>query len=182
MKWTVKINNKKKCIEIPEKVLDNEAFSLSVDGKVLKAKWQKKTNCIILLTDVNGITLERRIPLRTFKLSKLEDEAKIDTVVETSGTHPSSFEASLTQFVMGQNNRDKKAAAKGATIRSPITGTVLKVHTEEGAEVSKGDLLFIIEAMKMENKILATANGKVGSIKVKETDRVSTGAILTTIA
>ncbi|MBK5231283.1 MAG: carbamoyl phosphate synthase, partial [Thermoleophilia bacterium] len=51
--------------------------------------------------------------------------------------------------------------ASGESLVSPLQGTVLKVSVEAGAEVSEGDVMFIIEAMKMENEITAHRSGKV---------------------
>lgn len=57
-------------------------------------------------------------------------------------------------------------------ITSNIPGTIVKVYIKVGQEVQKGDPILLLEAMKMKNKILFHADGKVKSIKVKEGERV----------
>lgn len=64
---------------------------------------------------------------------------------------------------------------------SPLQGTVLKVSVEQGAEVSEGDVIFIIEAMKMENEITAHRSGKVEEIGASEGAAVSAGDTLAII-
>ena len=78
----------------------------------------------------------------------------------------------------------KSGAAAGASseaLPSPLQGTVLKVAVEQGAEVSEGDLICVIEAMKMENEITAHRSGKVEELKVSEGAAVSSGDVLAVI-
>jgi acetyl-CoA/propionyl-CoA carboxylase, biotin carboxylase, biotin carboxyl carrier protein len=73
------------------------------------------------------------------------------------------------------------AAAAGESLPSPLQGTVLKVAVEQGAEVAEGDLICVIEAMKMENEIVAHRAGKVTSLNVAEGAAVSSGDVLAVI-
>jgi acetyl-CoA/propionyl-CoA carboxylase, biotin carboxylase, biotin carboxyl carrier protein len=78
----------------------------------------------------------------------------------------------------------KSAGAAGASsesLPSPLQGTVLKVAVEQGAEVSEGDLICVIEAMKMENEIAAHRSGKVTALNVVEGAAVSSGDTLAII-
>jgi acetyl-CoA/propionyl-CoA carboxylase biotin carboxyl carrier protein len=73
------------------------------------------------------------------------------------------------------------ASASSESLPSPLQGTVLKVAVEQGAEVSEGDLICVIEAMKMENEIAAHRSGKVTSLNVSEGAAVSSGDTLAII-
>jgi acetyl-CoA/propionyl-CoA carboxylase biotin carboxyl carrier protein len=73
------------------------------------------------------------------------------------------------------------ASASSEALPSPLQGTVLKVAVEEGAEVAEGDLICVIEAMKMENEIAAHRSGKVTSLKIEQGAAVSSGDVLATI-
>jgi acetyl-CoA/propionyl-CoA carboxylase biotin carboxyl carrier protein len=73
------------------------------------------------------------------------------------------------------------ASASSESLPSPLQGTVLKVAVEQGAEVSEGDLICVIEAMKMENEIAAHRSGKVTALNVSEGAAVSSGDVLATI-
>jgi acetyl-CoA/propionyl-CoA carboxylase biotin carboxyl carrier protein len=71
--------------------------------------------------------------------------------------------------------------ASGETLVSPLQGTVLKVAVEKGAVVEEGDLVCVIEAMKMENEIAAHRSGKVTALNVTEGAAVSGGDVLAVI-
>ena len=73
------------------------------------------------------------------------------------------------------------AAASSESLASPLQGTVLKVAVEQGAEVAEGDLICVIEAMKMENEITAHRSGKVTALNVSEGAAVGSGDIIAVI-
>ena len=62
-----------------------------------------------------------------------------------------------------------------------MPGSILKVNVSVGDEVKKGDVLCILEAMKMENEIVSPQDGKVASINVSSGTSVSTSQILVTL-
>jgi biotin carboxyl carrier protein len=68
--------------------------------------------------------------------------------------------------------------AKVSEIKAPMPGMVLKVFVAEGDEVKKGDNLFVLEAMKMENIIKSPADVIIKKIKIKAGDKVEKGQIL----
>ncbi len=74
------------------------------------------------------------------------------------------------------------APAGGETISAPMPGTILSVNVTAGKAVKAGDILFILEAMKMENEILAPCDGTVSQVGVNAGQSVDTGALLCTIA
>jgi acetyl-CoA/propionyl-CoA carboxylase, biotin carboxylase, biotin carboxyl carrier protein len=73
------------------------------------------------------------------------------------------------------------AGASSESLPSPLQGTVFRVAVERGAEVSEGDLICVIEAMKMENEIVAHRSGKVTALNVTEGAAVSSGDVLAVI-
>lgn len=83
------------------------------------------------------------------------------------------FDALLEQ--LGLNNLNSN---KISDIKAPMPGLVLKVLVAEGDEVKKGESLFVLEAMKMENIIKAPADAIVKTIKIKPTDKVEKGQLL----
>ena len=74
------------------------------------------------------------------------------------------------------------SSAAVSKIEAPLPGIILSVDVKEGDTVKAGDKLMVMEAMKMENAILAETNGVVKSIKVKIQDSVLQGDILAEIA
>ena len=72
--------------------------------------------------------------------------------------------------------------AGGATVNAPMPGTILSINVQNGATVKTGDVLMVLEAMKMENEIMAPVDGTVASINVQSGASVDTGAVLCVIA
>ena len=76
----------------------------------------------------------------------------------------------------------KATGAAGATkVTAPMPGTILSVNVTVGQQVSEGQAVVILEAMKMENEIPAPASGTVASINVEKGATVETGAVLITL-
>ena len=67
-------------------------------------------------------------------------------------------------------------------VQAPMPGNIWKIKTSVGAKVNKHDVLLILEAMKMENEIVAPEAGMVTAILVKEGDSVEPGKILVELA
>ena len=74
------------------------------------------------------------------------------------------------------------APAGAQTVTAPMPGTILKVNVSNGQAVKKGDILMILEAMKMENEILAPCDATVSSVNVAQGATVESGAVLCTLA
>ena len=70
------------------------------------------------------------------------------------------------------------APAGGEQVTSPMPGTILSINVTQGAAVKKGDVLMILEAMKMENEILAPKDGTVAQVVVQKGSHVETGSPL----
>ena len=66
-------------------------------------------------------------------------------------------------------------------IKAPMPGTIIKVNVKVGDTVKKGDVLCVLEAMKMENDIMAPADGVVASVEVTQGASVATDAVLVTM-
>ena len=73
------------------------------------------------------------------------------------------------------------APAGGEKITSPMPGNILAINVTQGATVKKGDVLMILEAMKMENEIMAPCDGTVASVNTSKGAAVETGALLCVI-
>ena len=74
------------------------------------------------------------------------------------------------------------ALAAGEVVTSPMPGNILKINVTQGQHVSEGDVLIVLEAMKMENEISATKSGTVAQINVTKGAVVETGTPLVVIA
>ena len=72
----------------------------------------------------------------------------------------------------------KKDGGKAIKVNAPLPGNIFKVLVNEGDTVKKGDVLLIMEAMKMENNVLAEKDGTVSSVKVSVGDAVLQNDVL----
>ena len=94
------------------------------------------------------------------------------------GTKPAAKPAAKTR-----KSRSARSAAKGGgdELTSPMHGTIVKVAASDGDTVAEGDLILVLEAMKMEQPITAHKAGKVSGLSAKPGDTVTSGAVLATI-
>ncbi len=72
-------------------------------------------------------------------------------------------------------------SAGATTVSAPMPGTILSVNVNAGAAVKEGDVLMILEAMKMENEIMAPKAGKIASVSATKGASVKTGDVLCVI-
>ena len=76
----------------------------------------------------------------------------------------------------------KASGAAGAvSVKAPMPGNIMKVNCKVGASVKKGEVLMVLEAMKMENDICAPQDGVVASVEVAQGASVETDALLVTL-
>jgi geranyl-CoA carboxylase alpha subunit len=76
---------------------------------------------------------------------------------------------------------ERKDAAGAGAIRAPMAGKIIKLATAPGAAVAKGDLLVILEAMKMEHELRAATDGIIDTIAIKHGDQVAMRQLLVTV-
>ena len=76
----------------------------------------------------------------------------------------------------------KTSGAAGAVaVKAPMPGNIMKVNVKAGAAVKKGDVLVVLEAMKMENDVCAPEDGTVASVEVAKGATVETDTVLVTL-
>ncbi|GAA3060755.1 MULTISPECIES: acetyl/propionyl/methylcrotonyl-CoA carboxylase subunit alpha [Actinomycetes] len=118
------------------------------------------------------------------------EEERASVVMEVNGKRvtvglPASLAAGKLATQAGKKRRRKRtAAATGASgdqLTSPMQGTIVKVHAKNGDKVAEGDLILVLEAMKMEQPLTAHKAGKLKGLKAEAGASVSAGEVLATI-
>lgn len=115
----------------------------------------------------------------------LNDKRYEVEVNETEAVLTSVYEATPAQTLETSTPSPAPAAAAapvaqvaGSTVTSPMPGTILAVNVKEGQAVKSGEVLMILEAMKMENEIVAPCDGKVKQLLVSKGSTVDTDQTL----
>ncbi|MFW0121559.1 acetyl/propionyl/methylcrotonyl-CoA carboxylase subunit alpha [Rothia sp. CCM 9419] len=119
-----------------------------------------------------------------------QSEQRHQVVVEVNGKRlevvlPQSL-GSVTKPAPTAKKRKERGGSRAAAVNSheltsPMQGTIVKVALKDGDKVSEGDLVVVLEAMKMEQPITAHRSGKISGLKLKAGDTVSAGATIATI-
>ena len=110
-----------------------------------------------------------------------------DVAVEeiTDGSAPAAAPAAAAAAPAAPKAAPKPAAAAGpqggVKITAPMPGTIVEVKAKVGDPVKNGTVIAVLEAMKMENDIVADRDGTIASINVNKGDSVSTGAVIATL-
>ena len=99
-------------------------------------------------------------------------KARLSTI---STVHGENYKTFLTEKY---KNRKKWEEPNPKKLYSDIPGTVIKIYVEEGQEVKEGELMMVLEAMKMKNKIYFLSDGAVKKIYVSEGERIPKGHLM----
>jgi len=91
---------------------------------------------------------------------------------------PKEQKAAPPQREIQKREVKKPATGTSNEVTSPLPGTVLNINAKEGQTVNAGDVVLVIEAMKMENEIVAPDAGTITGISVKKGDNVQAGDLL----
>ncbi|MEM1135779.1 MAG: biotin/lipoyl-containing protein [Bacteroidota bacterium] len=133
-------------------------YKFSINGNT----YDVKINALeenIAQVEVNGTPYEVELE-KEIKTTKTPKLVRAKTPKPVGAPKPLATKVSLSQ------------------INAPLPGVILELSIKEGDEVKKEDTLLIMEAMKMENRVLAENNGKVKSIKVQVGENVLQGQLL----
>ena len=134
-------------------------FKISIRGKVYDIKIGDLQSSPISVW-VDGVEYHVGLP---------EENSDVAPPVEIPEKKPNEI---------GLKRPTPKTSSAEGTIRAPMPGTILKINVVEGDSVNKGDVLLILESMKMENSITSPKTGSVTSVYVSEGDPVQHGETL----
>lgn len=133
-------------------------FNVTVNGKAYAVE----------VEEVGGITYQ-----------PVQQEAPIQQAAVTAHTQSAPEPEKTTN--PSPKPKSPSEPVSGETISAPMPGTILDARVTEGQSIKSGDILFILEAMKMENEIVSPKDGVVNGIYTSKGATVSTGDALITI-
>jgi biotin carboxyl carrier protein len=144
------------------KGIDYEVEIAEVEGNIAKV-------------NVNGIPFEVELqePINAAKHPSI-------TVPKVQVSAPAR-PAAAPQTIETPAPQPSAAAGAGSAIKAPLPGTITDIRVQVGQQVNVGDIVLVLEAMKMQNNIEAETTGKVTSVLVKQGDTVMEGSVLLTI-
>ena len=118
------------------------------------------------------------------KVNGISYEVEVEEVMGGFSSSPEAVavtKASQEKIAPAPKAKVKKTESTGEKIECPMPGTVLKVNVNSGDNVKKGQVMFILEAMKMENEIMAPHDAKIIEVSVANGANVNTGDVLAVI-
>lgn len=126
--------------------------------------------------DHNAVEVEvNGAPYKVELDTEIKIPVKTKPVVKVATAQKESKPASVAASV---SHAPTAATASGATLKSPLPGTILDIFVKEGDTVKTGQRVILLEAMKMENNIDAEKDGVIKEIKVHRSDNVMEGDVL----
>lgn len=124
------------------------------------------------------VTLNNRIYEVEVEMGQAMLIDEYDAVAPAAPAAPTAVPAALAAPVAVP----AAALASGEVVKAPMPGNILKINVAPGQKVEEGDVLIVLEAMKMENEIVATKSGTVAQVAVSKGAVVETGTPLVVIA
>ncbi|WP_428328623.1 biotin/lipoyl-containing protein [Mucilaginibacter sp.] len=149
--------------------IDKKGDELTVNGVVLRPDIQQlNASSWHIINELQSYNVE----VVNFNSDEKTAEIKVNNHIYKV-TAKDQFDVLLDKMGLSSLN-----ATKVSDVKAPMPGMVLKVFVTEGEEIKKGDNLFVLEAMKMENIIKAPADVTVKTVKIKPGDKVEKGQVL----
>ena len=149
----------------------NQAGEITVNGKVVNVDMQALQDTTMYSTVINGESHDIRMN-------------------EGDGTYVVQLGGELFAVVVEDERTRRLAGIKGgpaditgeATLKAPMPGVVIEVLVTPGQDVEKGEIVLILESMKMQNEFKAPRAGKVHAVRVAAGDKVDQNGVLLTIS
>lgn len=169
-------------------------YTVDVAGKSVELRVEQGPGGVEVALGEEALAPARWIQISGALHSLEWGQRRVLVLVEPDPLEPGGFRVTLpgkTPIPLAPLDERTRAAAAGreanapkglGTLRSAMPGVIVEVHVEPGATVEAGQVLLILEAMKMQNEIKAAASGTVAKVHVSAGDTVPAGAKLVEFA
>lgn len=166
-----------------------ERFRAQVDGEWVDVTLEKSGDRMIVKSGDKTWNADLKRFQGTSLVSLILDNTSLeflinkndDTYTVLRGTELYSVKVKAAWGATTSGFGGHEGASGEASVDSPLTGVIVRIEVEKGEEVAKGDVLLVVEAMKMQNEIKAPKAGVVRAIKVKPGQKVTMRQPLMTI-
>jgi len=179
--YNIMIENRSYRVELVKKEGD-QLFEAKINDKPVELKLEKSETGV-----TSSFTLEVAGKEYRIELEKIDRQApftlKVNDApfkVQLKGPVKRITARTPTVQAMAKTERRRGAVEEGAVV-APMAGKIVSVKVKKGGTVKAGDVVCILEAMKMENEITATKTGKIQEVNVAEGTPVNDGDILVII-
>jgi acetyl-CoA/propionyl-CoA carboxylase biotin carboxyl carrier protein len=168
-------------------IVSDPAFIGDDDGFTVHTRWIETewNNTIEPFTGGDPIEEEDTIPRQTVVVEvggrRIEVSLPGDLALGNGGGAAAGAGVVRKKPKARKRGAHAGAAASGDAVTAPMQGTVVKVAVEEGQEVSAGDLVVVLEAMKMENPVTAHKDGTITGLAVESGAAITQGTVLAEI-
>lgn len=185
-RFSLNIIGKSFAIEVERE--EERRFYVKVNGKKYDAFLEDDSDKAVLMAVDGGLyTVEQEDEPKSGKISvKVNERKRIIESRDLFSPKVIAQEKSTTKgievehFIKGEEGA-KQISGPQKGILAPLPGKVVAVNVNKGDEVNLGDVVVILEAMKMENEIISNFNGKIFEIRVKEGDTVDADDVLVVV-
>ena len=179
----------KKGIDAATKLLiDNELDVTDENIFIAAACKQKGIDFLLGKVEINGVRKHSLMPKEaeaggdgTYSVSIDNKTYNVKINGDEAIVNGQSFNISVSDGDDEDSANSSNSSSEGSEIVSPMNAKVISVNLNVGDVVNEGDIVFIVEAMKMEVEVKAASSGKISSIDAKAGDQVSSGDKMATI-
>ena len=180
MKWQVSCDKMKKKITLPEFIADGAEWETTIDNAPYGIRMEQSRGKLTIWP-IGKPSASKSLEVKSFRMEKEQDFQNTFILEYRSATGLHRLTGNLHLDGPGIDRVGTKQDQGKLMITSPMTGKILKIMVENKQRVQKGDPLFIIEAMKMENQIKAKTNGIIELADISPGHNISIGRPLGTI-
>jgi len=169
------------------------------NGEKVELEWNSKSNGEIEIISTSGLKTSGELKFILENTEKKDSGARVYTGKSLDGKSEREFKAVVMRnadeiivlmegerfyFIpsRGRKKISQEESANAGEITSPMPGKIIKILFSENAPVEKGDLLLVLEAMKMEHNLKSAMSGKIEKIHVSEGDQVKKGETLVKVS
>lgn len=173
MEWQIRIQEKAHLVDIPTYLIPNTVVPAKIDKRNVLIRWNPLHQALFICEE--GSKFERCFRIRNYSVdydSQTDEKSLRFQVASKDASVVQAVVFPLSQSRAVRSKVKKKRADKQI---SPLTGKVTKLYIKVGDTIRKGEPVAIIEAMKMENKILSEMTGIVKTIQAVELGKINMG-------